>query len=398
MRIRFAGPIEGGGLRLSVQIGAWIAIAFLLRFALLPLASGPPIGDSAAYLQLARSMIDGQGYIRPKYPIDLQAWYPPLYPLLLAVTGALTPLKVLLFNFAIDVLTAAAILRLASSLKMKGELAAAAYLLWPTAILMAPIANKEVLSTLLVVLMLTSWIRRKTIAFGVFAGLSALTQPALALLPCFFVLFIRHPGWVRSSMIAAGVAGLVLLPWWVRNWLIFGQFVPLTTSSGAGLWVGSMGDGINWHRYPREFYSTEIGLSKALAADAFQRIAANPVDYLQHTLTKAQTLLWGDAWGAKPLAWMNPDHRPSIWQGKVPNYLSLGVTWLALLLSIFGSTPLAKAVRACFLYLLIVVVWFQFSERHHYFMVPLMLLLVFEAARRLLAFAVASATRSAHAK
>ena len=79
-------------------------------------------------------------------------------------------------------------------------------------------------------------------AAGVLFGLSLLAKPVYV----FFVLFpflmliallltafrARHPEILKSTLFLGGVAA-VLIPWTVRNALIFGEIVPLTTGSGA---------------------------------------------------------------------------------------------------------------------------------------------------------------------
>lgn len=43
----------------------------------------------------------------------------------------------------------------------------------------------------------------------------------------------------RSVLAACAIFAAVMSPWWVRNWSIFGEFVPLTTSASSNLYLGN---------------------------------------------------------------------------------------------------------------------------------------------------------------
>ena len=226
---------------------AIIVAALISRVAVLPLAMGrEPDGDPANYVAIAESMIAGTGMLLIEDGLTYFAYYPPLYPTLLAAVGLLVPLEAptfLAIGFLTDLAIAASMVWLGKLLNANSAPnAAAIYLFWPTAVLMSPIAHKEGLVTLVVLLLIACWLNasknRFAAAFGALSGVLALTQPSLVLLPAALMLFLRRQSWRRVG-IALTAAAIVILPWWIRNFLVFGQFVPLTSGSGFALWVGS---------------------------------------------------------------------------------------------------------------------------------------------------------------
>jgi hypothetical protein len=49
----------------------------------------------------------------------------------------------------------------------------------------------------------------------------------------------RRPGGARRAAGLVGVSLLVVLPWTLRNWLVFDAFVPVSTSGALNLWQGN---------------------------------------------------------------------------------------------------------------------------------------------------------------
>ena len=108
--------------------------------------------------------------------------------------------------------------------------AALLYLIWPTALLSAPLAQKEGLGVLLIVALALGWVRavrgesagwRRAVAIGLPAASLALLQPGQAPLAILFgAALLPMIGWRRLATIgipAAAVAIAALVPWWIRN-------------------------------------------------------------------------------------------------------------------------------------------------------------------------------------
>jgi hypothetical protein len=69
------------------------------------------------------------------------------------------------------------------------------------------------------------------LAWGAFGGLCALVSPIVALVWVSLALGAgwRRRTWVRLS-VAVGMAGIVVLPWIVRNYLVFGRLIPIKSN------------------------------------------------------------------------------------------------------------------------------------------------------------------------
>ncbi|MDQ2879606.1 MAG: glycosyltransferase, partial [Pseudomonadota bacterium] len=226
--------------RFAVLVGA--AMVLRVGFGLLSVhrTSG---GDPNSYLELAKNLLDRHqlGIWEPWFGGYWRALFPPLYPLLLAGWGAVAGLStesLLTFNTLIDAAAALLIWRIGDRVgDTEAEVGAGAgrgaawlYLIWPSALFSAPLAQKESLVVLLVLALVLVWLRvgpqggkrwRDAAKIGALAGLLALTQPGEAPLAALFgfAMIGRMRLWriVATGLRAAPFAILALLPWWVRN-------------------------------------------------------------------------------------------------------------------------------------------------------------------------------------
>lgn len=388
------------GPRLSPR--AWLAIigvslAFrILAFVLLD--GRAPDGDTPHYLAIARNILDGRGIVidDPSNLTGMRAAYPPLYPLLLAALGLVLPLgmaSVAALNTALDLLCSWLMAKLGRDLGQAeaGTLAAALYLVWPTHVGMAPLARKEgLIAVLVVALLLLLWrlarqpAPQPALAFGLVAGLLALAQPGLATLPAQSALaaipfFPDGRRWARSMAVAAVAALAVLLPWWIRNALLFGRFVPLTTVTGYSLWIGAtpLGDG-TWLQPPARFrQGDELAMSAAMGKEARAIIAANPLDYFGHCLAKVWRAFTSEHRGVGQIHWAEPRA-----------YLRVAQVWIAIAGAVHIAALIAAVARAAtrrgeflhrmlfagFAQIILFGMWFEFDQRHRYFLTPIVLM------------------------
>jgi hypothetical protein len=82
---------------------------------------------------------------------------------------------------------------------------------------------------------------RWTVVAGLLWGLAVLTrETVLYFLPVAAVwLAWRRPGGRRRAAIFVATALVVVLPWTVRNWMIFHTFIPVSTAGALNLWQGN---------------------------------------------------------------------------------------------------------------------------------------------------------------
>lgn len=382
---------------------AFTALAVAVRLASATLADGRlSSGDSHWYVVLARGVLAGRGLVmdEPYMGIAVRGFYPPAYPLLLAGWGALagfSTLSLLVFSTLIDAAAAWLIVRIADLLDVRraGVAAAALYLIWPAEILSAPLAQKEGLCAVFALALALGWLKarerawtgwRGALAIGLPAAGLALTQPGQAPLAAMFGLVLLPTlGWRRLLALgipAAAVAAAAMLPWWARNYLVFGAFIPLTTASGLSLWIGNNPRATGgWMPYPPQLRGLgEIAYARAASGIARDWIVHHPLDFLRLTATKFVRAVAIGQSGVERLAAMTP---------APPRYvvaLLFPLTQTAHLLALGGGAAalrirrdpaiatLAALLLAGMLQLMLFGVWFEFEERHRQFLTPFLLL------------------------
>jgi 4-amino-4-deoxy-L-arabinose transferase-like glycosyltransferase len=272
---------EGSPTGLRHSILFIILIAFLLRLAVITVGHTYRITPRRDHFQfgwemgrLARSIATGQGFGSPTdLPTWPSAWAPPLYPYVLAgifkifgVYSAASAWVILTLNSIFAALTCLTLYQIAG--RMYGTSVARAtawtwavfpyFIYWPVRVVW-----ETSLTTFLLSLALLMTLRmgdepprpRGWIGFGVLWGVIVLTNTAIvSLLPfCLVWLLYRLP---RDRRLFVGastcvlVAALVVSPWLVRDYEVFGKFVfvrdnlPLemyeaNNDKSGGLWVRS---------------------------------------------------------------------------------------------------------------------------------------------------------------
>ena len=381
-------------------IAACLLVAGALRVAVLVALNGlegVELGnDYDAYLTLARNLVAGNGLLAHTNHYGwARGLYPPLYPVLLAGAGAaagFNAVTVLVLNSAID-LAAAGLLWVIGRRLGDGRVglaAAAAYLVWPSAAISAPLAQKEGLATLLalfIALMFHKMLAegpgwRNAALLGLGTALMALAQPTLALLPLSIALVLLPLAGPRPlilfGMRAVPFAAAAMLPWWIRNYYALGAFVPLTTSLGPALISAASGqqDPVT----PILVAGNEPALSAAMAREAAARIAGDPLGFLAgRAPIMARAMLFED-YDALRMTVFSP---PVAWARTMLAATQLAYACAAgFALAALARRPAlardgfpAALVLASLLHIGLFNLWFQFGERHRHFMTPFLLLL-----------------------
>lgn len=385
-------------------IAAILAFSLLLRWWSASLTIGVALGaDPMNYTNLAQAVLDGRGLITDdwRYGQDLRAYFPPFYPIVLAGFWAVfgsSAFSTLAMNTLIDVAAAWCLYDVGRRLADRriGWAAALAYFAWPAFALSAGIPQKETLTLLFVLLMLrglVAWLGEDTaqarrwrhgLWLGLWWGMLALTQPSLALAPGAVALVAAWQKGlgpvIRLGLTALPALLLVLAPWWLRNWLLFGAFVPFTTASGMMV-NSALGDrGVPFP--PGLFDLPEPERSAIMGDLARQAIRDDPLGFLGETL---RFMAYGFAYEEAPLARFrhtSPEISALDHARLAP---VLQGAYLALLLSALAGAWRqfrARAVDPVLLYgfaLLVAIgtinIWFEFGERHRLILTPLLLLI-----------------------
>jgi hypothetical protein len=396
-----AVPLSRANPSLRV-VGLAIAGIMLLRMGMaLSAAHRDSPGDPHSYLILAKALLDGRGLViyEPYLGGQYRALFPPLYPLLLAGWGRIFGFSTeaqLSLNTLTDALAALVMTRIATRLGQPhaGRAAAFLYLIWPSALFSAGLAQKESLSILLVLAIAWTWLRlaergardrAAVVQLGMAAGLLALSQPGWAPIALLFgLVLIRRAGLVRivtSGLPAGMIAALVMTPWWLRNWTLFHAFVPLTTASGVSLWIGNNPDATgNWQPTPAELRGLgELAYGPRAAAIARAWITTHPDSFVYLTLQKFLRACGVAEFGLVRLRAMTPSPATWITAALLPLSYLLHLVMLAggAAAALVNRAPvLILLVAACGLQIALFGIWFEFGERHREFVTPFLLLLL----------------------
>ena len=314
-----------------------VLLAFLLRLAVITVGHTYRITPRRDHFQfawemgrLARSIATGQGFGSPTdLPTWPSAWAPPLYPYILAgvfklfgVYSAVSAWVILAFNSIFAALTCLTLYRIAE--KMYGVTVARAtawtwavfpYLIyWPVRVVWETSFTTFLLSlALLMTLRMADAPPRARIwiGFGLLWGVIILTNTAIvSLLPfCLLWLLHRFPRnprvWIGASTCVL-VAALVVSPWLVRNYRVFGKFIfvrdnlPLemyeaNNDKSAGLWTRSEHPG-NDAGAMREFQRLgELRFMEEKREQVNQFIREHPGRFARYTVER-----FGYFWAAPP--------------------------------------------------------------------------------------------------
>jgi 4-amino-4-deoxy-L-arabinose transferase-like glycosyltransferase len=306
-----------------------VLVALLLRLAALTVGHTYRITPRRDHFQfgwemgrLARSIVTGQGFSSPTdLPSGPSAWAPPLYPYILAgvfrifgIYTALSAWVILAFNSIFGALTCVPLYRIGR--RIYGEPVARAtawtWALFPYAIYWPiRVVWETSLSTFLLTVGLLWTLemgeatprRRQWILFGLLWGVVILTNTALvAVLPlCLLWLLYRlqQPARQIQGMVVCGlVAALLVTPWLVRNYEVFGKFVfvrdnlPLEMHMAnndrfTGLWTRNEHPGNDPVAMKRFQELGELGFMEEKQHEFHQFLRQHPLDFAKFTVERA---------------------------------------------------------------------------------------------------------------
>ena len=253
----------------------------------------------------------------------------PLYPMVLAVFYASVghrPEWVSMLHVLFDLSTAWCIYRVATALwgSWIGAWTAALVFLYPAYWTYDPRIRSESLLTLLISVWLWATIMCRQspshcryAIMGLVAGFTILCKPVVLVLAMFLVgvLWIDK-GPVSQKMgyvIVYGVTCVALvIPWSLRNYVVFHHIIPVSTGIGAGLWMGSdpgsrgswpmppereqaiwESAGITPLPYAHAMYDAQT--DRLLREKGMSRVAADPIGYIGLIFTRAWYLWIGNS-------------------------------------------------------------------------------------------------------
>ncbi|MBO0699448.1 MAG: glycosyltransferase family 39 protein [Zavarzinella sp.] len=258
-----SGP-PGPARRRALLVAGIVLVGLVARVgaaAWLGLNKAPePGSDQSEYDAYAWNLAQGNGYRGPSPdvadPNHLTAYRPPLPSVLMAAIYAVAGHRYDAVRLVHCLLGAASVwLTYRIGRRAYGEavglLAAAGYAVYPVAVLQSGDILSEPLGVFLFLLFLDvclafgregTW--ATAIGSGVVFGLALLTRANyVVMIPLFAVwAVVQFRGRPRMLLRAAAmllIAGLVMTPWVVRNYRVFGEFIPFSTMGGSALLQGN---------------------------------------------------------------------------------------------------------------------------------------------------------------
>jgi 4-amino-4-deoxy-L-arabinose transferase-like glycosyltransferase len=234
-----------------VAVGVVIRVLYTLLEAPWP----PPTLDDQFYFNaLPKLLADGDGFIRPFVyyfkggAMLATAEHPPLHSVILAGVAKLggtsaDAQRLTGTVFGAGTIVAVGLLGRRLWDERVGLIAAGLAAIYPVLIAADGALMTESLFGMLVGFSLLAAYRLvdtpstgRALVLGALVGLAALTRgEALVLLPLVLIPVIRRPAGVRAAAVAAVAFVLVLTPWTVRNWVVFDQFVLISSNTGSAL-------------------------------------------------------------------------------------------------------------------------------------------------------------------
>ncbi len=219
--------------------------------------------------RIARSIVEGKGFSSPLFgDTGPTAWMTPIYPYLVALAFRLfgvyskaSAIAMLLMNGIFSALTCLPVYFMAR--RSFGEITAIragwTWAFFPYAIYFSGnFIWSTVLTTFLLALAFAAGLRleessrmRDWVVFGLFAGIAALSDPiAISILPplglwMWYRASRRGGDWLLRGLIAGLAFIMIVTPWFVRNYHVFGMFIPFRDNFGLELYVGNHGE--TWH-------------------------------------------------------------------------------------------------------------------------------------------------------
>lgn len=230
-------------MTLCFSFGSFLRLLWAWRY------SSPQHSDHATYFQLARMVLENHRY---GFPGGVAFW-PPGYPFFLAAWFSVLGVHAwipLLVNLALFGGTLIVVGRLTTRIAgtLAGKSSAILLAVWPTLVLSAQLASKEMLVLFLLCAALLAFAiaqesqSRSTnltmpLLTGLLLGCASLTQPSIQLFPCVLLAYV----WLRGRSYLRGLGQVfisvlvlfaVLAPWTIRNHRVFGKWVLVSTNGG----------------------------------------------------------------------------------------------------------------------------------------------------------------------
>lgn len=270
--------------------------AILVLASVLRLVAAIAIPDQTQLLTDAAAYRDSAAQLLQQWRLA-NLYQMPLYPLLIAVTGP--GIGQLLADIILSVGSVWLVCALTQELfadrlaTIFAGLAAACY---PPLIFFSVVGLSETLYITLILTAFLGWYHANFTLAAIAAVLAVLTRPVFAvfapLLVLYFALVVHRLSLAQGLRRLAAYAGIycvLMAPWWLNNYAVYGRFVHLTPGSGTVLYAGNNplnrsgggNVGVDFDLGPFNAIADPVERDRALRRAAFSYIVANPQRFLE---------------------------------------------------------------------------------------------------------------------
>jgi hypothetical protein len=267
------------------------------------LRGGEGYSDERDYLDLAASLAAGNGLMQDGVAT---AFRPPAWPVVLA--GPLVIGVPASFLGAVSALCLVGASLLARDIavrvagKTAGWVAAFLMLIYPLNVYTAATLYPQAFATLMTLAPISIALRTERAwwnypLIGGCCALSVLAVPTMlftAVTILLWVFWTRREDWRRFLLFAGGAVAVPVVLWVVRNYVVFGEFIPVSTATGLNLLLGNSAGTTATSGVAVDLTSenavaaglSEQQASRYYADQAWAWIGAHPVDALRLYLEK----------------------------------------------------------------------------------------------------------------
>jgi len=236
-----------------------VALGIIVRFIAMPFLPFDMSGGAFEFGHIAENLVAGNGFAFDFYghfPNGPTAFMAPVYPFILAGYMYLFGSNLIGMAFIQIFVTGVAIwgfglfaARLSGP--VVGVITAAIFAFYPEMIFMPLKYVSEPWLLLLTAFFLLTGMEyfrtgknRYIFLAGVLAGLAALTKESSLFYPAGLMLWVLlRKGWsyklVKDTFLIFLVMFVVIAPWTVRNYVVFGEFIPIRTNFWVNFWRGN---------------------------------------------------------------------------------------------------------------------------------------------------------------
>lgn len=285
-----------------------LIISFIIRLLFILYSPAEPYIDFEQYYNHAIRLVQGLGFSTAVGPTAFRA---PAYPFLLALAFNITGISLFvakLVNVLLGTLTVLGTFLVGKAVfsEQIGLVAAVIVAFTPSLIIYTPVLASENLATPL--LLISLWLFLVGLEWGqvrwfflggVCSAVLCLTRPDFLLLPGVlfgYMVFRKFRPLPLIRYMGLFTVGLFvgLAPWTIRNIVVFGEFIPVSTNGGLNLAVGlhegatgtytwdvtdtTLGKGFNWDTYRLlDSDMTEYEMDKVMRQAAMDFVKREPV-------------------------------------------------------------------------------------------------------------------------